>query len=149
MAAEQDGSSAFPSALEKLFRPLSSGVQRLVSSPDSQPVEADDWIDTESKEAPNSRGNYGLERASRPSDEIIRTPEETIHAILTRNEGKMKQAEIAEMMDYSESTVSRKLSNMESAGTITRYQIGRGKVVFLPDAIPESFDSPLARLEAQ
>lgn len=146
MAVKEDERGSFPSVFEKLFHPLTSGVQKLVSSSDSRQVCEDDEISIQGEKSTNRRGNYGLTSASRSSDGIIWKPEETIHAILTRNDGEMKQAEIAEMMDYSESTVSRKLSKMESEGVITRYQIGRGKVVFLPHAVPESFDSPLNRV---
>lgn len=98
----------------------------------------------------DSNGNQGgsepeFRRGSSLSNDDIRTPEEQGLTVLSRNDGRMKQSEIAEILNCSESTVSRKLSKMESAGTITRYRIGREKIVFLPEDVPASFDTPLGR----
>lgn len=80
-------------------------------------------------------------RIGRPAREIM-TPEERVVQLVSENDGGMKQADIVSAVEWSESTVSRKLSTLEAAGTITRYRIGREKLVFLPGSEPESLGSP-------
>ena len=74
--------------------------------------------------------------------EAIVTPEERFVRLVSENGGGMKQGEIVSAVEWSESTVSRRLSKLEDDGTITRYQIGREKLVFLPGNEPESLGSP-------
>lgn len=89
-----------------------------------------------------------VERTVRSTERIL-TPEERIVEVVSANGGRMKQAEIVATLDWSESTVSRKLSGLEANDAITRYQIGREKLVYLPGAEPESLESPLARADAE
>lgn len=77
------------------------------------------------------------------------TPEEQVIEIVSANGGGMKQAEIVSSLEWSESTVSRKLSTLEADDAITRYQIGREKLVYLPGSEPETLESPLARFDAE
>lgn len=89
-----------------------------------------------------------VEGTVRPTERIL-TPEERIVEVVSANGGRMKQAEIVSTLEWSESTVSRKLSDLEANDAITRYQIGREKLVYLPGAEPESLESPLARADAE
>lgn len=79
--------------------------------------------------------------------EKIMTPEEEVIEVVSANGGGMKQAEIVSSLEWSESTVSRKLSDLESKNAVTRYQIGREKLVYLPGAEPETLDSPFGRAD--
>lgn len=83
------------------------------------------------------------------STERILTPQERVVEVVSANGGRMKQAEIVSTLDWSESTVSRKLSDLEANDAITRYQIGREKLVYLPGAEPEGLKSPLAGADAE
>ena len=74
----------------------------------------------------------------------ILTPEERIVEMLEENGGRMKQAEVVRNVEWSESTVSRKLQRLESTGEVTRYQLGREKLVYLPGEEPAALDSPFA-----
>lgn len=101
--------------------------------------------------APNGGGDgapddSGEERQSK-ADVFVETgftPEEYVLAMIESNGRRMKQQQICEFTGWSDGAVSRILSEMEAAGTITRLRIGREKVVFLPDAKPDlsiPFDS--------
>ena len=81
---------------------------------------------------------------SSPTGEQLLSPRERILALLERNDGRMEQSEIVRTVEWSESTVSRKLGTLEAEGSISRYRIGRGKLVFLPGAEPDCVGSSLA-----
>lgn len=81
--------------------------------------------------------------------ERLISPEERLVGLLEANDGRMKQSEIVGAVEWSESTVSRKLGALESDGAITRYRIGRGKLVFLPGAEPDCLGSPFDGEEAE
>lgn len=104
---------------------------------------SEDPLATDSREADDGR-----ERTVRSAERIL-TPREQVIEVVTANGGRMKQAEIVSRMDWSESTVSRKLSELEANDAITRYRIGREKLVYLPGAEPEGLKSPLARADAE
>ena len=76
------------------------------------------------------------------------TPEEQVIEVVSENGGGMKQAEIVSVLDWSESTVSRKLSDLEANEAVTRYQIGREKLVYLPGSEPETLASPFGGVDA-
>lgn len=106
------------------------------------------WIRAFRGRSPNGTAagaTSGFRRGSSPSTDGILTPAEQIVTILARHDGQMRQSEIVAAMDYSESSVSRRLCEMESAGDVTRYRLGREKHVFLPESVPASFDSSLDR----
>lgn len=64
------------------------------------------------------------------------TPEEYVHAVLERHDGRLKQRRFMDDYDWSSATVSRLLSDLEDQGAVERYRLGREKVVCLPDAAP-------------
>jgi uncharacterized membrane protein len=49
----------------------------------------------------------------------------------------MKQAEVAEVLDWSASKTSRVLSDLEDDGIVERVRLGRENVVDLSDAADE------------
>lgn len=75
-------------------------------------------------------------------DEMLLTDEERIRQLLLQSGGRMKQTDIVSQTEWSRSSVSRKLSAMEETGMITRFQIGRGNLVFLSGYEPDAADSP-------
>lgn len=65
----------------------------------------------------------------------LMTPRETLRHRLDQIEGdRIKQQTLVDELDWSESTISRHLSDLEAEGTIERYQIGRENVVFIEDS---------------
>lgn len=96
--------------------------------------------------APRGAGREGGRDDASPSR--ILTPEEAVLEAISAHDGGMKQAEIVSALSWSESTVSRKLSALEEREVVTRYQIGREKLVYLAGAEPDSLKSPVARADA-
>lgn len=104
---------------------------------------------------------HATKRASRPGDRLPerahdpqehvgqfeRTldPQDRILQLLEANGGRMRQSEIVSSVQWSSSTVSRELIELESSEAVHRYQVGREKVVFLPESMPDSVRSPLGK----
>ena len=61
----------------------------------------------------------------------IQTNEEQVYRLLEAQDGMLYQTEVADATGWSDAKASRILSEMEAAGTITRHQIGRQKIVYL------------------
>lgn len=74
-------------------------------------------------------------------------PRQPLLDLLEEHGGRMEQSAIVEATEWAESTISRKLTTLESDGAIVRYRIGRGKMVYLPDEEPEAFTSPFDESE--
>ena len=91
------------------------------------------------------RDRDASDRPTDPAPEQLVSPRERVLTLLARNGGRMKQAEFVSAVEWSESTVSRRLCNLEAEEAVVRYRIGREKVVFLPDEVPASFRSPQDR----
>lgn len=68
--------------------------------------------------------------------ELNVTTHEYILMALEHHGGRLRQQEIADLTDWSEPTVSQKLSEMEDEDLITRFRTGREKIVCLPDESP-------------
>lgn len=68
--------------------------------------------------------------------ELRMTIEEFVTALLECEGGELEQKAFKEYTNWSKSTISRVLQDLESEGHIERIQIGRGKVVYLPQAVP-------------
>lgn len=64
----------------------------------------------------------------------VATNEERVRSLLESRGGELRQAAIAEELDWSESKTSRVLSAMAEAGEIEQLRIGRENVIRLPDA---------------
>ncbi len=94
--------------------------------------------------------------AVEPDPEVLETPsdvlelygimpEEYVCDLLAENGGKMRQQELKSHTDWTGPTVSRFLQQMEAEDEIVRVQIGREKVIFLPEAAPTQEIEPSSR----
>lgn len=69
--------------------------------------------------------------------ESLLTEEERVLREL-KSSGRLRQSELVSRMDWSKGKMSRLLSDMEDAGQVSRVQVGREKVVALPE---QQFDA--------
>lgn len=65
------------------------------------------------------------------------SPTERILGVVEGHDGRIEQAAVVSELDLSPATVSRKLTDLESDGRVVRFRVGRGKIVCLPDRVPE------------
>lgn len=72
-----------------------------------------------------------------PSDEGTDGAADRIGRLLSRHGGRMRQKQLVERTGWSKATVSRRLTEMEDGGAITRVRIGREKMVFLAGHEPD------------
>ncbi|WP_440991994.1 DUF7343 domain-containing protein [Haloarchaeobius baliensis] len=98
----------------------------------AQPSAADDQPTTEDGDSPEER--------TTPDDRIW-TDRDEVLSLIQENDGRVKQREIVEQVDWSESKVSRTLSQMEEDKQISRIEIGREKIVTLYDEEPDVFQT--------
>ena len=62
-----------------------------------------------------------------------RTPEEQVLRLLSEQDGRLRQAEIAEALGWSASKTSRVISRMAQTGSVEKLQIGRENIISLID----------------
>ena len=74
--------------------------------------------------------------------EELLTDGERIRRLLLQSGGQMRQTALVAELPWSSSTVSRKLTELEERGEVSRIQVGRGKVVFYPGNEPDAAKSP-------
>ncbi|WP_257300327.1 hypothetical protein [Haloarchaeobius sp. FL176] len=74
-------------------------------------------------------------------DDRIWTDRDEVLALVQEHDGRLKQRDVVENTDWSESKVSRTLSAMEEDNQISRLEIGREKIVTLYDEEPDVFSS--------
>ena len=74
--------------------------------------------------------------------EELLTDGERIRHLLLQSGGQMRQTALVSALPWSSSTVSRKLTELEERGEVSRIQVGRGKVVFYPGNEPDAAKSP-------
>lgn len=67
----------------------------------------------------------------------VQTDQDRVLQLLEEHDGIIYQSEFVDATGWSKTKVSRILSEMESDGSINRYQIGREKVVCLPGHDPD------------
>lgn len=60
-------------------------------------------------------------------------PEEFVQRLVEEEGGGVRQQAFTDYTDWSEATVSRVLSDLEDQGRIARIEVGREKVVCLPE----------------
>lgn len=63
----------------------------------------------------------------------VMTNEEQVRSMLEDSGGQLRQADVAERMDWSASKTSRVLSGMAQSGEIEKLQIGRENIIRLPE----------------
>ncbi|WP_136718380.1 helix-turn-helix transcriptional regulator [Halorientalis salina] len=67
-------------------------------------------------------------------EESLQTDEEQILQLLAEHDHRLWQGDVVAKTGFSESKTSRLLCKMENNGKISRGQVGRQKVVDLPDS---------------
>ena len=75
-------------------------------------------------------------RIEQPDDHAYIPDETRVLNLLQESGGMTWQEEIRASFDWSPSKTSRRLSELEDSERVNRYQIGRRKVVCLPDQKP-------------
>ncbi|WP_435118140.1 helix-turn-helix transcriptional regulator [Halolamina sp. C58] len=70
-------------------------------------------------------------------DPELLSDEERVEALLERNGGRMRQADIVEETDWSDAKVSQLLSRMAEEGSVEKLRLGRENVISLPDGEDE------------
>ena len=80
------------------------------------------------------RGGAATEAAGdTAADDLTRTDGDRVVECLAANGGQMKQAAIADELDWSASKTSRTLSELADDGRIEKLRLGRENVISLPD----------------
>lgn len=64
------------------------------------------------------------------------TPQSFVLRLVEEGGGRIRQQEICESTNWSESTITRLLQDMEESGLIVRVQVGREKLVYPPGDSP-------------
>lgn len=145
MAIEHDGRRPLPGGLDRLGAVVAGVVRRFT---DASHAEHETGL-SDTKRVGGRRNSPGKRTTTgRLGAEDFLGPEECIVDAIERRGGAVKQSEIVSAVEWSESTVSRKLSDLESREAVSRYQIGREKLVFLPGHEPAAVESPLALADA-
>lgn len=76
-------------------------------------------------------------REFRVAHDDIQPDTDRVHQILEEHGGRAYQRGFSRLTGWSDAKVSRVLSEMERNGLVTRYQVGREKIVCLPEHVPE------------
>lgn len=108
-------------------------------------IESDGGVTMERQSETETDDESDAERRSTKTDVVSETgltPEEYILSEIESRGEYVKQQEICAFTGWSDSCVSRTLSKMEEAGTITRIRIGREKAVSIPETSSERERSP-------
>lgn len=74
------------------------------------------------------------------SDSVSDT--ERIRELLVENDGRMRQSDIVDSVDWSKAKVSRLLSELEDEEEISKLRLGRENLVCLPGNEPSASRSP-------
>lgn len=81
-------------------------------------------------------GKRAQSMAAQVAEGDVQSDEQLVVRILRKNDGLIYQGEFADATGWSASKVSRVLSAMEDEGQLTRFRLGREKVVCLPGHEP-------------
>lgn len=65
------------------------------------------------------------------------SPAEFIHLYVKRSGGRVRQKTLNTCLPWSKSTVSRILDTLEGDETVVRVEVGRQKLVCIPDSVPD------------
>jgi hypothetical protein len=66
-------------------------------------------------------------------DESLAPPDERVLTLLRAEGGRMKQAQVAERLDWTAAKTSRVVSDLREAGEVETFRVGRENVVALPE----------------
>jgi hypothetical protein len=75
----------------------------------------------------------GAASSGGPAESAVMTDEEQVERLLADNGGRMRQADVADELDWSASKTSRVLSDMADDGRVEKLQLGRENLIELPD----------------
>ncbi|WP_305794036.1 hypothetical protein [Halorientalis sp. IM1011] len=100
--------------------------------PAADPDFAADRPDPVQTGEPGATADSESESEPEPDPDLM-SAEERLEHLLENENGRMRQADMVEAVEWSKAKVSRTLSNMEDEGTISRFQIGRENVVTLAE----------------
>lgn len=104
---------------------------------DTPPDRDETPASTEGAPSAPPRTDGGLTKASFFRETGL-LPHEYVLEALGDADGELLQQTVVHMADWSDSYVSSLLGKMEAAGQISRVRFGREKVVYLPEAAPET-----------
>lgn len=77
-----------------------------------------------------------------PGSEDGKSPTpEAIEAQLEAEGGQLEQRTLCNWAECSDALISKRLSSMEEEGRIIRIRLGRTKMVYLPEQVPELYGS--------
>lgn len=94
---------------------------------------------TETEPEPTSRTrthtqpSTGQESPDATADAEIRTDAERVHVLLEAQDGRMRQAAIADELDWTASKTSRVVSDLVDEGRVEKLKLGRENLIDLPD----------------
>lgn len=90
--------------------------------------------------APTEASNENIPESGPPQRDWPSTSSTTerIARMVEENGGRIEQATIVSRLECSAATVSRRLGEMEDAGEVVRYTVGRKKIVCHPDQLEQS-----------
>ena len=151
-AAGDDG----PSPVNHLVSLYESASSRLsnVLAPSDEAADGED--DPNAIDAPAGGADAspdpstdGESDAADGAGEELLTDGERIRRLLLQSGGQMRQTALVSALPWSSSTVSRKLTELEERGEVSRIQVGRGKVVFYPGNEPDAAKSPFEETQDQ
>ena len=97
------------------------------------PLPAGGPVDGAAGESPAEAGSGspGAEAGGPPELDSLATDEDRVVALLEAEDGRMRQADIADRLDWSASKTSRVVSEMAAQDTVEKLRIGRENVIDL------------------
>lgn len=119
--------------MHSLIRKLRASVRSALSADAphrdaTRPSDADGGTESELPRSDLTEAEFLVEQGITRDDYLI--------DLLRRRGGRLSQTEVSEVVGWSPSTTSRRLSELEEAGVIRRYRISRGNVVVLSEFAP-------------
>ena len=153
-AAGDDGPSPV-NHLVSLYESASSHLSDILALSDEAADGGDDPSATDASaggESDDTSPDPSTDGESDDADgagEELLTDGERIRRLLLQSGGQMRQTALVSALPWSSSTVSRKLTELEERGEVSRIQVGRGKVVFYPGNEPDAAKSPFEETQDQ
>jgi hypothetical protein len=82
--------------------------------------------------AADADGDGDRESAPEPPSELL-SNEERVLTLLRENDGRMKQQEVAESLDWTDAKTSQVVTSMRDEGSLESFRLGRENVLVLPE----------------